>query len=96
MSPKKIFVCVCEKEFKSKQKITEHIRSIHGGDRFLCTICMDFKSGGSGGWFNSKSSLLRHYNRKNHTIPNLTAINGIAFIINKNIDKNDERLFYSS
>lgn len=52
------YMCYCEKVFATKQKMVEHARNVHGGDRFLCTICNI--------WFAAKSSLILHYKRKMH------------------------------
>lgn len=67
------FVCVCGKTYSAKQKVDDHIKAVHGGDRYVCSICAksdydkDF-------WFSSKSSFIRHCNRRNHEIPQKTKL----------------------
>lgn len=75
-----VYVCVCGKEFSAKQKVNDHIRNIHGGDRYICTICAD-SNYNSEFWFTSKGSLKRHCDRKKHELPPETnQMKGLAFI----------------
>lgn len=72
-SHKTIYVCVCEREYCSKQKLIDHLRSVHGGDRWLCSICyMSNKSRGV--WFTTRASLLRHCRNVKHGIPDIIQV----------------------
>lgn len=69
-APKKIFICVCRLEFSTRQKALDHIRSVHSGDRYVCSICyMANKTRGV--WFTTSYSLLRHCRTVKHGIPDI-------------------------
>lgn len=65
------YVCVCRKEFDSKKKIGDHITSVHGGDRYVCTICYMQAKNPARAWFKTKKALLTHCNRVQHDIPDI-------------------------
>lgn len=57
------FACICSKTFATKQKMEEHVQSIHGGNRYACTQCDPVK------WFTSKTNLRRHCTIAKHVLP---------------------------
>lgn len=78
---KLLFMCVCEKVYKNKQAFYQHIRSVHGGDRYGCTICIAQDRKRSM-WFYSKKQLLDHCKKAKHDIPeNTSAISALQFLI---------------
>lgn len=66
------YVCVCKKMFDTKQKITDHVTSQHGGDRYVCSLCFIKSKHPEHAWFATKQALLRHCNRAEHLIPDIT------------------------
>lgn len=62
----KRFMCVCEKTFLTKEAMLEHVRIVHGGDRYVCSICL---MQNTNIWFESKAALLLHCNQANHDFP---------------------------
>lgn len=58
------YMCVCEKLYSTKQKMIQHVRSIHGTDKFICTVCMDEQK--KNFWFSNISSLKRHCKKAAH------------------------------
>lgn len=61
------YVCVCGNTYASKQKMDEHILSIHAGDRYFCSFC--FRQNKQMIWFVNRSRLARHCENYGHGIP---------------------------
>lgn len=55
----------------------DHLFSVHGGDRFICSICY-MKNRKKGVWFTTKYSLLRHCRRVKHDIPDIVQVIPVA------------------
>lgn len=67
------YVCVCKKIYTTKQQMMDHVTSVHGGDRYVCTICLMKSKNPNRAWFSSKANLLRHCNRVEHDIEEITS-----------------------
>lgn len=65
------YVCLCQKVFTTKNAINDHVTSVHGGDRYVCTICYPRTTRPGAVFFTSKRALLQHCNRANHEAPDI-------------------------
>lgn len=63
------YVCICKKMFSTKSAIDEHVTSVHGGDRFICSIC--FGRADTFTMFSTKKALLLHCARVKHDVPDI-------------------------
>lgn len=83
-----LFMCVCEKTFSTKEAMLEHVKIVHAGDRYCCSICV---MGKKNIWFKTKASLLRHCNQAMHDIPEFAdAIPHAAFLIDSEDGSTEE------
>lgn len=65
------YVCNCHMVFTTKNAITEHISSVHGGDRYVCTICYHKAIRPESSFFTTKRALVLHCARGNHELPDI-------------------------
>lgn len=65
------YACICRKMFSTQSALYDHTSSVHGGDRYTCTICLPRTSRHGAAFFTTKRALLSHCARAKHGVPDI-------------------------